>query len=313
MNRQHFTNGSGYIFVEGEIDENQIHGTGESYYPRLIVPVKLRFNPIQIPDTDYLFTSMDAKLKVQNTLLADAMPYRLEIVQHSLLSVLCDLTAHLEFPLESRRIAHLEFLRDGKDLPLQLELNIASEEHGLSPGIEKVKRPPTWGLRWFRPQRATLEFTVPRSVWVERVLPKVGHGMIHVVELPAVPLAACQALKHSYDALRLGQSLHTQGLYDEAVNKCRIALEPFFDYIPVDATNKDSRKIPELKKVWQIRLGEATYDWLNRTLVTIKVAANPTAHSPNPHFDQFESQMLMAIATTVIAYAARSLDAEKDK
>ena len=158
-----------------------------------------------------------------------------------------------------------------------------------------------------------MEFIIPGSLWIKSVLAQTGHGIIHVVELPAVPVAACQTLQHSYDALVQAQSRHALGLYDDAVAKCRIALDRFFEHVPVDPKHKDSRRIPVLKKVWQAKLGEATYDWLNRTLGAIKDAANPTAHSPNPHFDQFESQMLMAITTTLIAYAARTEEVEKEK
>jgi hypothetical protein len=76
-------------------------------------------------------------------------------------------------------------------------------------------------------------------------------------------------------------------------------MEPFFNYVAVDPANKDFRKIPALKKSWQTRVGEASYIWLNSTLGAIKDAANPTAHSPNRHFDQFESQMLQAITQSM--------------
>lgn len=313
MTRQHFTTvGSGYILAEAEIDETQVIGSGGSHYPRLSILLRVHFNPISTPGSDYCVTGLDTRLYHPNTgLIADAMPIRLQRVQRSLPGYSAgNEQTYLEFPLDARRVAQLETLRDGKDLSLRLDLTLAVQEHGVITGDEKTKRPNIWGLRWLLQLFAQVTFTIPRSVWVERVLPQIGQGVVHIVELPAVPIAACKAMQHSYDALRLAQSLHNQGLYDEAVTKCRIALEPFFDYVSVDPAHKDSRKIPELKKNWQTRLGKATYDWLNSALGAIKDAANRTAHSPNPHFDQFESQMLQSITTTVIAYAARTLPPE---
>jgi hypothetical protein len=313
MTRQHFTTvGMGYVLAEAEVDETQVIGSGGSYYPRLLIFLHLHFSPISTPGSDYCATGLDARLYHPNTeLISDALPVRLLRVQRSLPGYAAvKEQIYLEFPLDARRIAQLEKLRDGKNLSFRLDLTLAVQEHGTIAGDEKMKRPNIWGLKWLLKLFAQINFTIPRSVWVERVLPQIGHGVIHIVELPAVQIAACHGLQHSFDALRQAQSLHVLGLYDEAVIKCRIALEPFFDYVPVDHTLKDSRKIPELKKSWQIKLGKATCDWLNSTLGAIKDAANRTAHSPNPHFDQFESQMLQSITTAVIAYAARTLLAE---
>lgn len=309
MNRQSFTGGSGFIIAEATLDETQIIGMGGIHYPMLRVPLDLQFNQLHKQAVDYCFTQLDGRLiHEQLGVLADALPTKLQHVQRTHWPCGGRDSRYLEIPLDTKRINSLEKQRDGKDLTLLLELSLYAEEHGVIEGDEKLKRPAIWGLRWQHRLVTQFRVTVPRSVWIEKVLPAVGHGVVHIVELPAVPLAACKAMQHPFDALRQSQSLHAQGLYDESVAKCRIALEPFFDFVAVDPTHKESRRIPELKRSWETRLGKATYTWLNSVLGAIKDAANPTAHSPNPHFDQFESQMIQAITTTVIAYAARNLD-----
>ena len=47
--------------------------------------------------------------------------------------------------------------------------------------------------------------------------------------LPAIPLSACAAFAHAFQALKQGQELHLLGLYDDAVGKCRVALETLLD------------------------------------------------------------------------------------
>lgn len=309
MNRQSFSTVGRYTVASASLDAAHVSGTGGSLYPRLFIQLRLELHPLHEAGVDCAFSVLDAQLHHDRMgKIADATPCRLQRVQRAHHSFQMEEFAYLEFPLDARRIDALEQLRDGKDLPLRLDLFLSGEEHAVIPGDEKAKRPALWGMRSLFRLIAQLPFTVPRSRWIENVLPPMGYGVIHIVELPAVPLAACEALQHSYEALRLAQSLHRQGHYDEAVTKCRIALDPFFDYVPVDPSHKDSRRIPQLKKSWETKLGEATAKWFNATLGAIKEAANPTAHSPNRHFDQFESQMLQAITTTVVSYAARSLD-----
>jgi len=313
MIRESFTAvGSGQTIARAGLDATQISGTGGAVYPRLFIQLRFEFHQLHNSPADYVFTGLDAHLSHPTFgVIANALPVRLQRVQRHHWPHGSDEIATLEFPLDHPRIHALEKLRDGKDLPLKLDLSLAVEEHSIIEGDEKLKRLNLWGLRWLLRLNAQVSFTVPRSTWIERVLPHLGYGVVHLIELPAVPLQACEALHHSYEALRQAQSLHRQGYYDESVTKCRIALDPFFDYIPVDPNHKDSRRIPVLKKSWETRVGEATGKWLNSTLGALKDAANPTAHSPHPHFDQFESQMLQAIAANVIAYAARYLGASE--
>jgi len=42
----------------------------------------------------------------------------------------------------------------------------------------------------------------------------------------------------------------------------------------------------------------------------IKDAANRAHHSPNAHYDHLDSQMIIAVTTTVVVYAARIAEPE---
>jgi len=155
--------------------------------------------------------------------------------------------------------------------------------------------------------------TVTRDVWTSRVLPQVGYGVVHVLEFPATPLEACASMDHAFKALKQAQELHKIGLYDEGVGKCRVALEKFFEYEDKTGGDGKTRRTPVFVKSWETKLGKSTYDWLNGSLGAIKDAANRTHHSPNIHYSQFDSQMIIAITTAVVAYAARTLDVEDKK
>jgi hypothetical protein len=293
------------------VDEAQVSGIGGAVYPRIMIPVEIDYYALREKLVDYVFTGLDAQLSLDRVgKLADAIPLRLQRVQRTHAHYVGPEHLSLEFPIDARRVAEMERQRDGKDLALRIDFQLTVEEHRAIEGDQKTQRPTIWGVRCVLRLTAPLPITIPRTTWIDRVLPNTGVGVVHLIELSAVPIESCQAFKHSFDALQQAQTLHSQGYYDEAVSKCRIALEPFFDHLPVDPTHKDSRKIPVLKKSWETKLGKVTYVWLNSTLGAIKDAANPTAHSPKSHFDQFESQMLQAITTTLIAYAARTLPME---
>ncbi len=313
MSRHYFRSGMDRNFAELEIDVSRLSGSGSADYPQLYWQLELHLDAPKTPQFDYAFRTVAAQLYFATGTgckIADARPIFLDRVipghlTHSLTEYLS-----FEFPLDARRIAAIERQRNGGSLQFRMDVQIWVDELGVVPAHEPTKRPAHWGLRDIRRLQLQETVQVGQSHWVERVLPHIGFGTVHVVEFPAAPLESCAALDHSFKALKQAEEQHRLGFYDEAAGKCRVALDKFFDYVPVDPTHSASKKIPVFKKSWETKLGKPTYEWLKATLGTIKDASNPPHHSPNEHFSQFDSQMIIAVTTAIIAYIARTLSPE---
>ena len=126
------------------------------------------------------------------------------------------------------------------------------------------------------------------------------------MELPTIPIESCAAVKAAFDALLQAQKLESQGFYNEAVGKCRIALEAFLEIADKADDKGVIKKVPMLKSEWQTRLGERTYHWLNGSIASIKQATNKPLHLSSYHFDQMEAQMLIIVVTALVAYAVKT-------
>ena len=225
-----------------------------------------------------------------------------------------DHPVYLEFPLDTGRITLLEKLRNGGDLKLRLKLRLDTEQlHAVAEIPSQYLKTFAWAHVQQYEQTIDEEITFPQSSWVSRVLPQVGYGKIHLIELPAVPIAETETVGHAFAALKKAQDHHRNGDYDDAVGKCRMALEQFFQTVEVKDDEEKPKRIPKIKPAWEIRLGAATAKWLDDSLIGIKDVANKTMHSPSRHVDQFESQMIQAIVTTLISYAARHPDVNAKK
>ena len=316
MSNQPFMGGEGqYIIAEISFDETQVRGAGGTTYPRLVLRGKLAINPTPQPLTDYVFTELSAQLhiKAEHERFADSLPFQLYRVQRGSWPYGADEQIELEFPLDARRVNLLEQKRNGGAMDLRLSLVLSAQQHAPIEGEEKSNRPQLWGLRWRHRCTAEVSLTIPATVWIQRVLPQIGYGVVHVIELPAVSVEACKELERSYAALCQAQERHAIGQYDDAVGKCRVALDSFFEPPGETDMHSTTRRLPNLEKGWEDRLGKVTYDWLNGAFKAIRKEANPTHHWPNASFSQFDSQMIIAITTTVVAYAARTLNLqEKD-
>lgn len=312
MSRQQFSNGIGNALVELDIEASRLCGGGGAEYPYLHWQLQLSFIPRKGIQCDYAFRLATAQLHCCQTgqKISDAHPVFLHRVIHSHQSYWGDEYLHFEFPLNATSIQAIERRRQGGSPKFRLDVRLAVDEFGIIPPHPESQRPAIWGLRAAQVLALQNEIEVPQTHWIERVLPQVGHGKVHFLEFPAASLETCAALDHSFRSLKQAEDKHRLGFYDDAAGKCRVALEKFFDYEPVDPAHATSRKIPVLKRSWESKLGKPTYEWLKTTLSTIKDASNQSHHSPNAHFSQLDSQMILAITTTVVAYIARTLKPE---
>lgn len=314
MSRHHFNTGMGRTIAELDIDVSRLSGNGGADYPHLFWQLEMTLQSPKSPLNDYALRSVAAQIYfAAGQKIADARPMSLQRVIHGYQTYAGSEYLNLEFPLDARRIEAIERHRQGGSLQFRLDVQIQVEEFGALPAHEPSKRPPLWGLNNVHLMTLQETFQISQSDWISRVLPNIGYGKVYVLEFPATPLEACAALDQSFKALKQAEEKHRLGFYDDAAGKCRLAIEPFFDHEPVDPSHPASKKIPVLKKHWETKLGKATHDWLKATLGSIKDAANPPHHSPNEHYSQLDSQMILAVTMAVVAYIARILKPEDMK
>ncbi len=310
MSRRHFSGGMDHLSAELDLDVSRLSGNGGADYPHLWWQLEMALQPSKSPVHDYALRSATAQLFLLPTgqKIADAHPIPLHRVVHGFQSHAGTEYLTLEFPLDTRRIEAIERCRQGGSIQFRLDMQLQVDCFTAIPAHEASKRPALWGLKDIQHMMLQETFQVPQTHWVERALPQIGYGQVHLVEFPATPLEACAALERSFKALKQAEEKHRLGFYDDAAGKCRLAIEPFFDHELEDAANPKSRRIPVLKKSWETKLGKATYDWLKATLGSIKDASNAPHHSPNEHYSQLDSQMILAVTTAVVAYIARAIN-----
>jgi hypothetical protein len=114
-----------------------------------------------------------------------------------------------------------------------------------------------------------------------------------------VPIEACAYFGESLKALKKARLSHWEGRYDDAVRQCRDALAAVLEK---NVGGKGKR----LKERWEATMGTTTYNWLRSAIRTVNDRTNDAHHPPVPHFDQLESQMLLAVTTAFVAYVART-------
>ncbi len=297
--------------AEASVSVGSVSGSGGAVMPRLCFQVRLKIDSESNPHvrgavqswslgmlTGGLF--LDTHVKV-----ADIMPYSVNQLRLGSQDYATDLYLNIEIPLDAKRIEWLEQKRAGKSFEAKLHIDLQVQSFGANQFTPEFPN----GLLGVSNIQGDIAFTVPDTQWRERVLPQLGYGKVIVFELPAISLESCAALDHSFKALENAQRQFSHGMYDEAAGSCRIALEKFF--APADKGDGSGKMVPKLQKSWEPKLGAATYQWLNDSLVSIKDATNKSHHSPHNHFDRLGAQMLLMITTALVSYAAQQLSSEE--
>lgn len=302
-----------YSIADAEISEVEISGSGGVVAPVLSLPLRLSVSPATLASEEGLeIVSMRGEFFTNTGLVHNSELAYIGFIIPKEYDGFKEQHHYLKFPLDSIRVAALEKTRAGGNLKFCLNVMlIVHKLRALNPrqpnqSLANV----VWGYVQPSEIRLQVELTIPRDVWISRVLNGVGYGQVHIVELPAIPVAEYASLNHAWKALQQAQELNKIGLYDEAVGKCRVALDKFFEHEDKTDAGGKTRRVPVLTKSWETKLGAATYEWLNKSLITVKGAANKSHHSPNAHHDQFDSQMIIAITTTLVAYVARNIKSE---
>lgn len=315
--RKHFSS-HGPCDAELEIVENEFRGGGGNSLPHFVLSVRLDAALSAKQPRDGLeIISLTVKIWIPGVY---SMTSNVGNVNHILQEGDDTMTGHhlyLEFPATPAAVNALEKHRNGGELKFTLDATLSMRPLVRLNAPEQADiRSGVWGIGAQDERRLQTQLLISRDVWITQVLPSVGYGVVHILEFSAAPVEACAALEHSFKALKQAQHLHQIGHYDDAVGKCRVALDQFFDYVEKSDQQGEKevvRRVPMLKKAWETKLGAATYAWLDSALGAIKDASNRTHHSPNTHYDQLESQMILAVTTAVVAYAARSAGKENSQ
>ena len=297
---EHFTASQGFIVAEIAVDANHVNGAGRLDAPILMVLAQMLFRSSKEAGTTYDFREIQCRISpFEGTYIATSLPARLNLILGPGHQV-SNHSVYLEIPFDQRRLALINRLRNGGDVKLRLDMELFADELLEVGGMPK--RPPAFGLVRHHHMRTSVQLEIPKSKWVERVLEQSGFGKVHIIELPVIPIESCAEFQAAYSHLQQAFKLESQGFYDEAVATCRKALEPFFERV----TQTDGRKAFALKSSWKTRLGEATYRWLNDSLIAVKQGTDTAHHLSSASFDQMEAQMLLTVATSIIVYAAKT-------
>jgi hypothetical protein len=136
---------------------------------------------------------------------------------------------YFDFPLSLGKVELLENLRQGKELQLKLDIvcTFSASERG-----EWNNRIPRTLITNVFNRHAILAFTVPKSIWEEKVLSGLGIDALHSVTIkipPSFGKAYAGPLRELTEAIKTLERATSESDFESVVSKARITIESLLD------------------------------------------------------------------------------------
>lgn len=151
--------------------------------------------------------------------------------------------------------------------------------------------------------QGSFQFTIEQSVWVTKILPKLGHNSYKLIELPATNQLIPEEYELSLAEFEEARRFFMIGEYDKTVAHCRAALDPFkkpqFENLKTFVQSKSEYD-------WANTVLHSTEEWLEKIIKATSSFTSKTHHAPSVgHFSRVEAEIVLMVTTAIIAYIGK--------
>jgi hypothetical protein len=147
-----------------------------------------------------------------------------------------------------------------------------------------------------------VQFQIPQSVWINKILPQIGHDSFRLIEIPSMSHLIPGEYSLSICELEEAKKYFLLGEYDKTVAHCRSALDPF------KAQKDELRTFIKSKSEfsWVNEVLTATDEWLNKLVKSTSHFTSKAHHIPSTgHFGRSEAEIIMMVTVALIAYIGK--------
>jgi hypothetical protein len=146
------------------------------------------------------------------------------------------------------------------------------------------------------------ELEVAQSDWVTKILPNWSWRAHRLVELPLSSDIIPESYELASNELTRAEKFFNVGDYDEAVGKCRSAL----DAIKKDVNEIRGQLSKGVEREWLETYINDGWEWIDKMYQRTHHLTSKTHHYPSAgHFDRQEAQMIYLSAVALIGYIGR--------
>jgi hypothetical protein len=148
---------------------------------------------------------------------------------------------------------------------------------------------------------------IPKSVWIEEFLPKLGHDTFKLIEIPFTHKLLKEAYNDILEEFTHAEEYYIKNDYNKCVAHCRHTL---------DALHRNLIKIKKSEKSesgfsWLSNTSEETFKWIDEMDKSISFVTAKTHHSGlKREFKRYEAESIYFVTIGLLHYVANISGAE---
>jgi hypothetical protein len=221
--------------------------------------------------------------------------------------------AILTIPLDVYQLRQIEEQRVG-DISLKFDFTFEFVKH-----YPVARNKPPSPIEKFETQFASMEVKIPRSEWIDKVLPPLGYGKIYLVEVPTAERAIGKLIPGALEEFQKAQQQMLLGDYNKTLGHLRNALEILSNAVKYEGTPRDGKTSPsfadKIDYLFDVLPGAPTgfrRENLTRMCKDLYGFTSPPEHPSSPHFKRDDAEMTMLTTIAVLSYMGKFLSREAE-
>lgn len=283
------------------IDPTEINSIGGPENPKLQIWLALELNPGEGKQLQpFILLSVEAKLRTYNSSsdIASAV-----CLQNYSVNSKYTYRIKLEFVLTNYKLGKIEEKRiDNFIGTLDLTFRALNFDSFVVPVNNERKSIKT--IKDIRNAYCNLNFEIPQSYWITKLLPGLGWNASRLIELPITNELIPEEYSQSLGELDKANEYYLKGDYDKVVAHCRSALDP------IKASWKKLKPLfkSDSENEWIDAINTSTSNWLDTMINKTYQLCSKTHHNSTiGHFDQHSSQIVLMTTVAVVGFAGKCI------
>jgi hypothetical protein len=265
-----------------EVKPNDVTGVFDGLKSFLSVPIHFIYRP---PQNEWGFDVISITLSEKNVFPGTCVAKE------------CEVGENFRFELDERTISTIENQRGGGDITFYVDLSIVV-------AMNSITKPANYRVvqsEGAYRDTASVYFTIPKSIWVERILSSLGYQAFKLIQIPLTHKALKEAYSDIISEFNSAENYFNQQDYNKCVAHCRHTL---------DALHRNLKKVKaqtpsESAFKWLEGLDAATLEWLDKMDKANGAQTNKTHHSGlKRDFTRYEAESIYLVTLGLLNFIA---------
>jgi hypothetical protein len=292
------------VFIDGsgklKFEYKSITADARSLIPRLSLEFEIHYISSESKSGENVFINFGrAELKVRKQVFP-GVGERLYVGSlipeerfFTLLSPNSSSSTRWYIDLDHYRLSQLEKIREGKDLQMCVDLFLIVELQREPPSMCPIQFP-------------SLYIEVPKSDWVEKILPQLKYKEVSLIELPKLDGPEFSNIIAEIDK---AWKMYSMGEYKDVLTKCRIAIEGLTSVVKSRGFHKEVEEEGKKKTVpdWERALGHEKMGDLMRSFIQkLYDFLSPGSHY-GKSIDRGDAELAIMMTHALINFCTKKL------